>query len=300
MVTAAVWADIDQDGRPDLILATEWGPIVYFHNTGHSLENWTAKAGLAQRTGWWSSLAVADLNGDGRLDIVAGNVGLNTKYRATAEEPTVLYAGDLDGSGRQQLVEAQYEGGKLYPVRGRSKLAYVFPWITKKFPTYESYAHATIDEIFPAEHLAKAKRYEATELASGIYFQQADGTFEFKPLPSMAQISPINGIVARDLDGDGITDLYCVGNNFGPEPSTGRFDGGVSILLKGDGHGGFTPVPAWQSGLLAAGDTRAAVAVALPGQKGIPTIAVSQSNGPVLLFTPNQHPGPSISPIAMR
>jgi hypothetical protein len=287
MVTAAVWADIDHDGRPDLVLATEWGPIVYFHNTGHGLENWTKKAGLAQRTGWWSSLAVADLNGDGRLDIVAGNVGLNTKYHASAEEPTVLYAGDLDGSGRQQLIEAQYEGGNLYPVRGRSKLAYVYPWITKKFPTYEAYAHATVEDIFPADHLAAAKRYEANELASGIYYQKGDGTFEFKPLPSVAQIAPINGIVARDLTGDGFVDLYCVGNNYGPEPSTGRFDGGVGTLLKGDGKGGFTPVPAWKSGLLAPGDARAAVAIALPGQKGIPVIAVSQSNGPVLLFTPN-------------
>jgi enediyne biosynthesis protein E4 len=299
MVTAALWADINHDGRPDLILATEWGPIVYFHNTGHGLENWTAKAGLAQRTGWWSSLAVADLNGDGRLDIIAGNVGLNTKYHATASEPTVLFAGDLDGSGRQQLVEAQYEDGKLYPVRGRSKLAYVFPWITKKFPSYEAYSRATIADIFPAESLAKAKRYAATELASGVYFQTANGSFDFKPLPSVAQISPINGIVVRDLTGGGHLDVYCVGNNFGPEPSTGRFDGGVSVLLKGDGKGGLTPIPAWQSGLLAAGDTRAAVAVALPGQKGIPTIAVSQSNGPVLLFTPNPHP-PATSPIAMR
>jgi len=298
MVTAAVWADVSHDGRPDLILATEWGPVVYFHNTGHGLENWTARAGLAQRAGWWSALAVADLTGDGRLDLIVGNVGLNTKYHASAEEPTVLFAGDLDGSGREQLIEAQYEGGKLYPVRGRSKLAYVYPWITKKFPTYEAYAHATISDIFPAERLAKAKRYAATELASGVYFQKADGTFEFKPLPSMAQISPINGIVVRDLDGDGHLDVYCVGNNFGPEPSTGRFDGGVSLLLKGDGHGGLTPVPAWQSGFIAPGDTRAAVALALPGQKGIPSIAVSQSNGPVLLFSPNPNRSHDPKPIA--
>jgi hypothetical protein len=111
---------------------------------------------------------------------------------------------------------------------------------------------------------------------------------------------PINGIVVRDLDGDGFPDIYCVGNNFGPEPSTGRFDGGVGVLLKGDGKGGFTPIPAWRSGLLAAGDARAAAALEIPGQKTIPSIVVSQSNGPVLLFTPNPHPGPPISPVALR
>jgi hypothetical protein len=286
MVTAAVWADLDKDGRPDLILATEWGPIVYFHNNGDGFENWTEKAGLAGRLGWWSSLAAADINGDGWLELIAGNVGLNTKYHASPAEPAVLLAGDLDGSGSEQLVEALYEDGKLYPVRGRSKLAYVFPWIRKKFPTYESYAHATIEDIFPADTLAKARRLTATELASGIYTRKADGTFEFSRLPNLAQLSPINGIVVRDLDGDGIRDVFCVGNNFGPEPSTGRFDGGVSLLLKGDGRGGLTPVPTWQSGLLAPGDTRSAVAVEVSGQKGVPPIAVAQCNGPVLLFSP--------------
>ncbi|HEY1793521.1 MAG TPA: VCBS repeat-containing protein [Opitutaceae bacterium] len=292
MVTAALWADVDHDGHPDLLLATEWGPIVYYHNDGRGhLENWTTRAGLSGRTGWWSALAVADLDGSGRLDIIAGNVGLNTKYHASAAEPTVLYAGDLDGSGRDQLVEAQYEDGVLYPVRGRSKLAYVFPWIPRKFPTYEAYAHASMPEIFPADRLAKASRYEANELASGVYFQDADGTFTWKALPGMAQISPINAIVVRDLDGDGIDDVYCAGNNFGPEPSTGRFDGGVSVLLKGDGKGHLTPVPPWKSGLLAPGDVRCAVAVALAGSKGAAPVAVSQSNGPLLLFTPNPHAG---------
>jgi hypothetical protein len=234
------------------------------------------------------------------MDIIAGNVGLNTKYHASASEPAVLLAGDLDGSGKDQLVEAQYEGGKLYPVRGRSKLAYVFPWIPKKFPTYEAYAHATIPDIFPAEHLSKVKRFEANELASGVYYQRADGTFAFEPLPSYAQISPINGIIVGDFCGDGHKDVYCVGNNYGPEPSTGRFDGGVGLLLKGDGHGRLTPVPAWRSGLLAGGDARAAVALALPGFKGIPSIAVSQCNGPLLIFTPNAHPIPATKPLVLR
>ena len=285
MVTAAVWADLDHDGRPDLVLATEWGPIVYFHNTGHGFENWTNKAGLAERTGWWSSLAVADLRGDGRLDIIAGNVGLNTKYHASLAEPTVLLAGDLDGSGRDELVEAQYDHGKLYPLRGRSKLAYVYPWIPKKFPSFEAYAHATLADIFPAQHLAGAKRYAATELASGIFFQKADGSFEFSPLPSLAQVSPINGIVVEDLDGDGKLDVFVTGNNYGPEPSTGRFDGGVSLLLKGDGKGGLTPVPSWKSGFVAFGDVRSAVPISRgPGRHAI---LMSQCNGPVLLFSPN-------------
>jgi hypothetical protein len=114
----------------------------------------------------------------------------------------------------------------------------------------------------------------------------------------MAQISPVNGIVVRDLTGNGRLDVYCVGNNFEPEPSTGRFDGGVSVLLRNDGQGVLTPVPAWQSGLLAYGDTRAAVAVALPGQRGVASIAVSQSNGPVLLFSPNPRAGQAPPPIA--
>jgi hypothetical protein len=116
----------------------------------------------------------------------------------------------------------------------------------------------------------------------------------------MAQISPINGFLVRDFYGDGNLDVYCAGNNYGPEPSTGRFDGGVSLLLKGDGHGGLAPVPTWQSGLLAAGDARAVVAVDLPGARGAPTIAVSQCNGPVLLFSRNPHAGQAAEKIASR
>ena len=285
MVTAAVWADLDGDKRPDLIVATEWGPVTYWHNTGNGFENLTAKSGLVAYTGWWSALAVADVNGDGRLDIIAGNVGLNTKYRASAAEPTVLFAGDFDDSGKDQLIEAQFESGNLYPIRGRSKLAYAFPWLPKKFPTYAAYSQATVENIFGADHLAKVRKLVATELASGIFLNRGDGTFEFQPLPRLAQIAPINTIVARDLDGDGKLDLFCAGNNFGPEPNTGRFDGGLGMLLKGDGKGGFTPLLPAKSGLIVTGDARSAAVIMSPGSKR-PAIAVSRCDGPVLLFTP--------------
>jgi hypothetical protein len=288
MVTAATWADIDGDGRPDLVLALEWGPVKVFHNTGHGFEDYTTRLGLAGVTGWWSALAVADVNGDGRLDLIVGNVGLNTKYSATPATPTVLFAGDLDGSGRNAIVEAGYDtDGRLYPLRGRSKLAYTFPWLRKKFPTFADFSRAPVEDIFPAERLQAATRLTATELASGIFFQQPDGTFKFSPLPRLAQLAPINGIVVADLDGDGHTDLFCVGNNFGPEPSTGRFDGGVGLLLRGDGHGNFTPVLPAESGFVAPGDVRAVARLSPASPGGGPRLVVGQCHGPLLLFTRN-------------
>jgi hypothetical protein len=291
MVTAAVWADVDGDRRPDLVVTTDWGAVRYFHNRdGQALEDFTARAGLAGLTGWWSALAVADVNGDGRLDLIAGNTGLNTKYHATAAEPAELFVGDLDGSGREQLIEAGYEHGQLVPRRGRSKLAYAYPWLARKFPTYQAYAKASLTDIFGAEKLAGARRLTATELASGVFIQQADGTFRFAPLPRAAQVAQINALVAADLDGDGQLDLLCVGNDFGPEPTTGRFDGGVGVVLQGDGHGGFTTLRPAQSGLIVPGEARSAILV--PSRQGI-RIAVGCNRGPLQLFQRNAgHPAP--------
>jgi hypothetical protein len=144
-----------------------------------------------------------------------------------------------------------------------------------------------VDRIFPPERLAAATRLAATELASGIFLQQQDGTFKFSPLPRAAQLAPINGFVFADLDGDGLPDLYCVGNFFGPEPMTGRFDGGVSLLLHGNGHGLFTPMSPAVSGLVVPGDARAVRWLGPTAPGGAPRLAVSQSLGPLLLFTRN-------------
>lgn len=288
MVTAATFGDVNGDGQPDLLVATEWGHVRCFANTGGSFREVTSELGLAEQTGWWSALAVADLNGDGRQDIVAGNVGLNTKYRASPERPTVALVGDFDDTGRDRIVEAQYEGDELYPIRGLSKLSYSFPWMSRKFRTYEEYSRATISDIFEEKQLARARRLEANELASGVYWQQEDGSFRFERLPAEAQLAPIHAISVADFDGDGNTDLFCAGNQFGPEPSTGRFDGGLGILLLGDGQGGFEAVWPRESGISVPGEARAAVALPVEGSS-LPDLLVARTSGRLLYFTPNEN-----------
>ncbi len=284
MVTDASFNDIDGDGTVDLVLAIEWGPITYFTNDGKSFQDRSAALGLAPYKGWWSAVAVEDLNGDGRLDIVAGNVGLNTKYHASMEEPTVALVGDFASEGREYIVEAQYDQGKLYPVRGRSKLAYAFPWLPKKFATYQDYSHASIDEIFSEEQLGRTRRLEATELGSGVFFQNADGTFSFERLGAEAQAAPVHAIAVSDFDGDGNLDVFCAGNNFGGEPSTGRFDGGLGILLAGDGKGTFSSMWPDKSGISVPGETRSLAL--LPSKNGKPGLLVARTSGPLYFFAP--------------
>ncbi len=285
MVTAALWSDVDVDGWPDLLVAYEWGPVACYRNAaGKGFEEVSEKSGFAAAgTGWWRSIAAADFNGDGRPDYAVGNAGLNTPYRATPSEPAVLYAGVvLDGSA-PQLVEAMAEGGRWYPRRDRDALLKVFPSLAARFPAAEPYARASLEEVFPPAVLGAATRYAATELRSGIFLSQADGTHRFVPFPRLAQIAPIAGLAAGDFDGDGRADLMAVGNSYAPYPGIGRFDGGVGWLLRGDGRGGLTPVPANESGFVVRHDAKA-LAVADLNQDGWPDLFVTRNNAVALAF----------------
>ena len=285
MVTAALWSDVDGDGWPDLLLALEWGSVRYFHNNaGKEFEDWTEKAGFAAAgTGWWTSLAAADFNGDSRPDYVAGNVGLNTQYHADAGHPALLYSGDFKGDGYTQLVEGYHEGERVYPRRARRDVGAVFPAVLKRFPLNAQYSRATLEEIFGEDKLAKAQRFAATELRSGVFLSQSDGTHRFQPLPRIAQIAPLQGIVAGDFDGDGDADIYAVQNSFAPIAAVGRFDGGLSQLLRGDGNGNFTVVPLAESNLVVPGDAKALVVLDLDAD-GWPDFLVSRNNDDTLAF----------------
>jgi enediyne biosynthesis protein E4 len=301
MVTSALWSDVDGDGWPDLLLTLEWGNVKYFHNNqGKGFEDWSERAGFAAAgTGWWTSLAAADFNGDGRLDYVVGNVGLNTQYHADAQHPALLYSGDFRGNGSSELVEAYYEGDRVYPWRARHDLGVVFPFILKRFPLNNDYARATLGEIFGEDKLAQAQRFAATELRSGVFLSQSDGTYHFEPLPRIAQIAPFQGVVAGDFDGDGLADIYAVQNSFAPIPAVGRFDGGLSQLLRGDGHGHFTAVPPAESGLIVPRDAKALVVLDLD-RDGWPDFLVSRNNDETLAFRNNGVAGHKSVRIVLR
>ena len=288
LVTAALWADVDGDGWPDLLVACEWGNVRYFHNAhGARLEDWTERAGFAAAgTGLWSALAAADFNGDGRPDFVAGNLGLNTPYRADAEHPALLFYGDFAGHGDNTIVEGFYEGDRLYPRRSRNELGAQIPAIMRRYPRNDIFARATLEEILGRDALAKARRFAATELRSGVFLSQPDGTYRFAPLPRIAQIAPLEGIVAGDFDGDGRADIYAVQNSFAPVPAIGHFDGGLSQLLRGDGHGNFVAVPPAESGLVVPGDAKAVVALDLDGD-GRTDFFISRNNSTTLAFRNN-------------
>jgi len=285
LVTSALWSDVDQDGWPDLLLALEWGTVTYLHNdAGQGFTDYSARAGFAAAgTGWWTSLASADFNRDGKPDYVAGNVGLNTPYHASTAEPALLYYGRFGDGGPPQLVEAYYENGKVYPRRSRNELATKITGLLKRFPKNNDYAKATLPEILTEPRLARAQRFAATELQSGIFLSQPDGTYRFTALPRIAQIAPIQGIVAGDFDGDGLADLCVVQNSYAPAQSIGRFAGGLGQMLAGDGRGNFTPIAPEQSGLVVPGDAKALVVTDL-NDDGWPDLVASRNDEPALSF----------------
>ena len=286
MVTSALWTDVDGDGWPDLLLTLEWGKVTYFHNNqGKGFEDWTDRAGFgAAGVGWWTSLAAADFNEDGRPDYVVGNVGLNTQYHADKDHPSLLFYGNFnDEDTEPQLVEAYYEGDRLYPRRTQKDLSSAIPRVRKRYPKNNDYARATLGEILGEDKLAAATRFAATELRSGIFLSQPDGTYRFEPLPRIAQVAPLQGMVAGDFEGSGHADLYALQNSYAPIPAVGRFDGGLSQLLRGDGKGHLVPVPALESGLVVPGDAKAVVALPLGGTPW-PGFVVSRNSAATLAF----------------
>jgi hypothetical protein len=282
MVTGAIWSDADGDAWVDLLVTCEWGAIQLFRNDAGTV-SLKKDSGLEKWTGWWNGIDGGDLDADGDIDYVVTNAGLNTKYHATEEHPVLIFHGDLDGSGTAQIVEAEYEGDLLFPVRGRSCSSGAMPFIAEKFDSYHSFALASLEDIYTPQKLEQVKKFSAACLSSGVLRNDGKGRFEFEPLPWQAQTSPAFGVVVGELTGDGFSDVVLAQNFSHAQLETGRMAGGVGLLLTGSDNGKLLPVPTPQSGILVSGDGRA-MSIADVDGNGKPDIVASANAGGAISF----------------
>ena len=174
MVTSAIFSDVDIDGWPDLLVTYEWGPVRFFYNDSGFLYDRTADVDMAERLGWFNSISGGDIDNDGDIDFVLGNTGYNTKYKATADNPEILFYGDFEGNGDRHIVEAKYEKDVCFPRRGLSCSSGAMPTIKEKFPTYHDFAISSVQDIYTDDLLSSAEKFEANELASGILINKTD------------------------------------------------------------------------------------------------------------------------------
>ena len=283
LVTGAVWSDATGDDWTDLLVTLAWGPIRVFGNRGGELVDRTEASGLLPYSGWWNGIAAGDLDGDGDLDYVATNAGLNTKYHPTTDAPVAMYARDFDKSGTLDLVETEFEGQTEFPIRGLSCSAGAMPFVGGKFLTYTDFGMASIGEIYTEAELQRARRLDLNFLDSAALINSGEGVFEIRPLPRLAQASAGFGVAVTDLDADGHLDVYMTQNFFGPQRETGRWDGGLSMMLRGAGDGTFTPAWPAESGFVVPGDAKGGAVSDFDGD-GWPDVAVAINDGQLRIF----------------
>jgi hypothetical protein len=255
MVSAALWSDYDQDGWIDLVLTGEFMPIRFFHNQRGKFQEATS-TGIADMSGWWNSLAAADFDGDGDIDYVAGNLGLNTKYRANDKEPLCVQAADFNKDGRMDPIISYYLGGEKQLIHSRDDLIDQISAMKARFRSYKAYAEASFEESFLPQELEKAYQVCSHWMQSSYIENKGAGKFAIQALPLEAQLAPLFGMLAADYTGDGYVDVLAVGNDYSTEVATGRYDALQGLLLKGDGKGGFVVVRARESGFEADKDAK--------------------------------------------
>lgn len=247
MVTGAEFADINGDGQLDLTLIGEWMPMITFLNKGTHFEKVTPQ--IATESLWFSLKAV-DLDKDGDIDFVGGNLGKNCKFKGTVDKPFNIYANDFDNNGTWDMMMSSYEGDKNYPVRGRDCSSEQMPFITDSFPTFQAYAIAEISEIVGPK-IDTSLHLTARGFYTAVFINDGKGNFTMKKLPNEAQFSPTKDILAEDINKDGNMDLILVGNMYDTEVETVRYDAGRGTVLLGNGKGDFTAMPPVESGFFA-------------------------------------------------
>lgn len=282
MITDAVWIDYDNDKDVDLLVVGEYMPLRIFQNNGGKFTDISKNAGFENTNGWWNTVESADVNNDGYPDLVVGNHGLNSRFRASMKQPIELYIHDFDQNGTIEQILCQYNGDKSYPFILRHDLVLQMPVLKKKYLKYNSYKNQQITDIFDKTLLASALKLHANTLETVVYLNTGKGSFTKIHLPVEAQFSPVYAISINDFDGDNQLDILLGGNLYQSKPEVGRYDASYGLYLKGNGKGDFKPILAKDSGFKLKGQARGFSMVSVNNK---PVLIVANNNEQAQTFT---------------
>jgi hypothetical protein len=280
MVTDAAWFDYDQNGFEDLLIVGEWMPVTLFLNDGKQLKK-TSLAELNKTEGFWNTIHPADLDGDGDIDFVLGNLGLNSKFKPSLEKPLSVYVNDFDQNGSIEPVYAFLKDGKEYPLALRQDIVKQMSSLKKKFVYYKDYADKSIADIFDKNLLERATKLNAYEGRTCLLINN-NGHLQLEPLPIEAQASPVFAVEVLDVNGDHHPDILMGGNLFAVKPEIGRYDAMHGLVLLGNGKGKFTATSSLESGLKIEGEVRHIAALE---SKNTTFIAFIRNNNTVQFYT---------------
>jgi hypothetical protein len=275
------WADADGDGDLDMILAGEWMDLKLFLNENGRFAEDPEAFGAEPVSGWWNCLVTLDSDNDGDLDFVAGNHGLNSRFKADAEHPVIMYVNDFDHNGSVEQIICVYEGDTSYPLALKHDLVNQLPALQKKYPKYELYKGQQITDIFTPEQLSNALRLEACVLETSLFTNDGSGHFSRTALPVETQFSEIMAVLAGDFNQDGKADLLLGGNLYRVKPEVGRYDASFGHLLTGDGNGIWQVVPASTTGFRLEGEVRDLLPVQTPRGE---VVVVARNNDSLQIF----------------
>ncbi len=285
IVTSAIFTDIDNDTQPDLLITGEWMPITVFKNDGKRFANYTSQAGLSESNGLWQSLVSGDFDNDGDMDYIAGNWGLNCPYNCSAEKPMSLCYQDFDKNGTIDPLLSYYEDGENYPLVSLDYIVEQLPVLKKQFLHYADYAAAPTNKVLEIFKVKNPPTLYCKTLASVFIENKGNGKLEIKKLPQDAQIAPLFGMMAMDVNRDGNLDLLAVGNHYWTDVVIGKYDALKGLTLLGDGKGNFKTMPLKQSGFIVDSDARALTRVETKNNQSL--FIISQVLDSVKIFKSN-------------
>ncbi|MCK4989360.1 MAG: VCBS repeat-containing protein, partial [Bacteroidales bacterium] len=248
MITDMVWTDVDNDKDPDMVIVGDWMPVKLFINEQGHFTDRSDSYGLSGTEGWWNRIASSDLDGDGDMDLVLGNHGLNSRFQASAEKPVTMHVNDFDMNGFAEHIICAYNGDTAYPVVMKDDLVRQIPALKRKYETFKSYSGQGINDIFSEDILLRSVVLHANILESLLLINDNQGNFRIKSLPGESQLFPVYAIATGDFDHDDDCDILLGGNLSRAKPEIGIYNAGHGLLLKGSGNGSWITVPSDSSG----------------------------------------------------